>query len=121
MKNRPRRFSRLVDALDELVRQERSTLEAGEFGDVAAIQRRAAPIISELVDLGSDAADATARAHVAAVLSRRQHNIDFLESQLATTRAELLAIQTSEQRLARLAPAYARPEPGTLRRLNATG
>ena len=44
------------------------------------------------------------------LLARRQHNMDFLESQLATARAELLAVQESTRRVACIAPAYGRTE-----------
>lgn len=121
MEARSRRFTRLLDALDELVARETATLEAREFSRVAEIQERAAPVIAGLAELGPEAADAIARARVAAIVARRQHNVDFLESQLAVTREELLAVQQSEGRMARIAPAYGRAGQGAARRWRATG
>lgn len=103
-------FSRLLGALDELVAQEAATLNQRDFGAVADIQRRAQPLVDALSDLGIAAADDLARARVAGLLARRQHNIDFLESQLATARAELLSVQESTRRVACIAPAYGQPK-----------
>ena len=122
MQSESQKFNRILSALDELVTQEMVTARAGDYAAVNEIQRRAAPLVETLADLGPDAADAAAQARVAGLLARRQHNIDFIESQLATARAELLAVQTSTGRMARIAPAYARAE-GTsyARRFHAAG
>jgi hypothetical protein len=116
------KFNRILSALDELVTQEMVTARAGDYAAVDEIQRRAAPLVETLSELGAEVADATAQARVAGLLARRQHNIDFIESQLATVRAELLAVQTSTGRVARIAPAYARAEGASLaRRFSAAG
>lgn len=125
MKDRSReRFHRLLGALDELVSQEANDVAAGDFEAVGAVQRRAAPVVAELAALGPDVANDLARARVAALLARRQHNIDLIETQLATARAELLAVQESASRLGRIAPAYGRaerPVRNASSRLNAAG
>lgn len=116
------KFNRILSALDDLVAQETVTARAGDYSAVGEIQRRAAPLVETLAELGPDAADAATRARVAGLLARRQHNIDFIESQLATAQAELLAVQTSTSRVARIAPAYGRAEQGTsMRRFSAQG
>lgn len=107
-----RTFDRLLGALDELVAQETATLASGDFEAVADIQQRAAPLVDGLTALGAEAADDIARARVAALLARRQHNIDFIETQLATAREELLALQEGARRVARVLPVYGRADGG---------
>ncbi len=125
MKQSPReRFHRLLGALDELVSQEANNVVEGDFEAVAAVQRRAAPVVDEIAALAPEVDNEIARARVAALLARRQHNIDLIETQLATARSELLAVQESMSRLGRIAPAYGRAEReprGGMSRLNATG
>jgi hypothetical protein len=118
-----KKFSRLLGALDDLVRQEAETLAQRDYSAVEGIQQRAEPLVSGLVALGPAAADDNARARVAGLLARRQHNIEFLETQLATARDELMSIQESTQRVARIAPVYGRAEgaPSTTVSLNAAG
>jgi hypothetical protein len=118
------RFHRLLGALDELIAQEAGNLAERDFEAVGAVQRRAEPVIAELAALASDVDSELARARVAAVLARRQHNLDLIESQLATARTELLAVQESTSRLGRIAPAYGRaerPMRSGMLRLNAAG
>jgi len=112
MESPPRKFTRLLTALDELVGQEAATLAARDYAAVGEIQRRAEPLVAGLAALGAEAADETARARVAALLARRQHSLDFLETQLATARAELLAVQESARRVAQIAPVYVRAGSG---------
>lgn len=117
------KFNRLLGALDELVALEAATLAQRDFTAVDAIQRRAEPLVAGLAELGPEAADARARARVASLLSRRQHSIEFLESQLATAREELNSVQESTQRVARIAPVYGRAESAgpASSKLNAAG
>jgi hypothetical protein len=102
-------FNRLVGALDELVTREAATLAEHDYAGVSAIQQRAEPLVEALAAMGSFVDDAVARARVAGLLARRQHSIDFLETQLATARAELMAVQNSALRVAQIAPVYGRP------------
>ncbi|HYP17007.1 MAG TPA: hypothetical protein VEQ65_07320 [Opitutus sp.] len=124
MNEAPRhKFNRLVNALDELVAHEAATLQARDYEGVVAIGRRADPVVAALAELGPDVADDMARARVAGLLARRQHSIEFLETQLVTAREELLALQGSMQRVSRLAPVYGRAEggAGTAPRFSAAG
>ncbi|HWL16857.1 MAG TPA: hypothetical protein VNR00_14715 [Opitutus sp.] len=117
------KFNRLVDALDDLVLQEAASLAHGDYDALQAIQERADPVVAGLSDLGSDVADERARARVAGLLARRQHSMEFLESQLAVARAELAALQESATRVAQIAPAYGRAErtPPTSSRFQGRG
>ena len=117
MKQSPRqKFNRLLGALDELVAQETATLADRDFEGVREIQERAAPVVAGLAELGPDVADELARARVAGLLARRQHNIDFIETQLATVREELQSLQESTRRVASIAPVYGRAERGAMPR-----
>lgn len=102
------KFNRLVGALDELVTREAATLAEHDYTAVAQIQSSAEPLVAAIADMGSVISDAVARARVAGLLARRQHSIDFLESQLATARSELMAVQESSVRVAKIAPVYGR-------------
>jgi hypothetical protein len=104
-----KKFNRLVGALEELVTQEAAVLAENNFEAVGEIQSRAQPLVEAIAGMGDDVSDAVARARVAGLLARRQHNIDFIESQLATARAELIAVQESTHRAAKIAPVYGRP------------
>jgi hypothetical protein len=120
MKTPGRTFGRLLDALDDLVGQEAATVRARDYEAVGHIQRRSAAVIEGLAALGPAVADARMKARVAALLARRQHNVECIESQLATTRNELAAIEQSESRMARIAPAYGSP-PKSARKFHAAG
>ncbi len=122
MRARKQKFDRLLSALDDLVTQEAMTVKAGDYAAVGDIQRRADPLVSMIATLGPEVDDAMARARVAALLARRQHNIDFIEAQLATARDELEAVQESIRRMAKMAPVYGRAEnAGKKPRFNAAG
>lgn len=108
MQDRRHTFNRLVGALEELVTREAATLAEHDYQAVHEIQQRAAPVVDAIAALGRDIADEVARARVAGLLARRQHSIDALESQLATARAELMAVQESSLRAAKIGPVYGR-------------
>lgn len=117
-----RKFDRLLGALDDLVTQEAATLQARDFDSVVAIGQRADPVVAGLAELAPEVADDLARAKVAGLLARRQHNMDFLETQLVTAREELLALSSSMRRVSRLVPAYAKAEGlGAPSRFSAAG
>jgi len=103
-----KKFNRLVEALEDLVTHEAATVAEHNYAAVADIQRRSEPVVEAIAELGGVVADAVARARVAGLLARRQHSIDYIESQLATARSELMAVQESTLRAARIAPAYGR-------------
>jgi predicted component of type VI protein secretion system len=103
------RFNRLVGALEDLVTREAATLAEHDYEKVQEIQNSTAPLVAAIAGLGQDIRDDVARARVAGLLARRQHSIDVLESQLATARDELMAVQGSALRVAQIAPVYGRP------------
>lgn len=105
-----RRFSRLLAALDDLVEREAIGVAARDLVTVGEMQQRAAPLVAGLAELGMEAADEAARARVAALLARRQHSINLMESQLAVLREELLALGEGTRRVAQIAPVYGRAE-----------
>lgn len=102
------KFSRLVTALGELIEQEASTLAARDFAAVGEIQRRAAPVVAGLAELGPDAADELSRVRIAALLTRRQRSLDLLETQLANARSELEALNEGSRRVTQVSPVYGR-------------
>jgi NAD-dependent DNA ligase len=106
MQDRQKTFHRLVSALDELITREAATVAEHDYEAVREIQERAEPVVQAIADLGPEIADEVARARVAGLLARRQHSIDVIESQLATARAELMAVQESTSRVSRIAPVY---------------
>ncbi len=115
-------FNRLVGVLDDLVSHEAASLAERNYEAVDDIQRRTQPVVEAIADLGAMVNDAVARARVAGLLARRQHNIDFIESQLATARFELMAVQESTLRAAKIAPAYGQVKtPGRHSQFRATG
>lgn len=122
MEARGQKFDRLLGALDELITLEALTLKAGDYAAVGEIQRRVQPVLTTVVNLGGDCADRLVRARVAGLLARRQHSIEFIETQLETARAELAAVQESASRMAKIAPAYGRSESvGRAPRFSAAG
>ena len=104
------KFNRLVSALDDLVTQEAANVALGDFEAVLEIQRRTGPLVAAVASLGAGVANAMAQARIASLLSRRQGNIELIESQLATVRAEMRAVQESAGRVARIAPVYGRAD-----------
>ena len=106
-----KKFNRLVEALEDLVTHEAATVAEHNYAAVADIQRRSEPVVEAIAELGAVVADAVARARVAGLLARRQHSIDYIESQLATARSELMAVQESSSRVAQIGPAYGRLSP----------
>lgn len=109
MKSSEQKFHRLVGALEELVSHETAILAEHNYEAVGQVQQRAQPLVEAIAGMGADISDAVARARVAGLLAQRQHNIEFLESQLATARTELMAVQESSLRAAKIAPVYGRP------------
>ena len=103
-----KKFNRLVEALEDLVTHEAATVAERDYVAVADIQRRSQPLVEAIAELGSVVSDAVARARIAGLLARRQHSIDHIESQLATARSEMMAVQESTSRVAQIGPAYGR-------------
>jgi len=110
METSHRKFTRLLDVLDDLVEREAIGVEARDFQTVTEVQRRAGPIVAGLAELGLDAADEGARARVAAVMARRQRSIDLIGAQLAMAQQELLELGEGARRAAQVGPVYGRAE-----------
>lgn len=116
--------TRLLGALEELVTQETVLLAAGCYRDAIAIQRRAAPVVTRLCELGSlpGAATAAVRRRVAAVLSRRGQSVATLLSRRLSLNAERQRLSEARLRL-RQVSGYSRHTRGLGRksaiRLNA--
>lgn len=108
MESSRQKFDRLTQALADIIDLEQASLASGDTADLAEIQHRAGSVVGAIVALPDEVRDAAARARIASLLSRRQGNIDLIESQLATMRDEIQAVQASTGRMARIAPAYGR-------------
>ena len=99
---------RLLTALEDLAVQESAALEARDFATAVTIQTRAAPLVAHLAAHGPAIAekDAAFRARVAALQARRLRSGEWLATQVARAREELVQMQASQRRVARIAPAY---------------
>jgi hypothetical protein len=99
---------RLLAALEDLATQEAAALDARNFPAAVAIQTRAAPLVEHLAAHGPPIAekDAAFRARVAAFHARRRQTGEWLATQVARAREELLQMQVSQRRVAQIAPAY---------------
>ena len=115
---------RLLGALEDLVGQEAALLAAGCYQDAIAIQRRAAPVVARLCELGSRPGGATGaiRQRVAAVLSRRGQSLAALLSRRLSLTAERQRLREARLRLRQVSGygRYARnPGRKAVNRLNA--
>jgi hypothetical protein len=97
--------ARLLAALEDLVSQEAVLLRAADYPGVLAAQERAAPLVERLAALAATA-DAAVRTRVAAVLALRSASLDWLAGEMDRVRGELAAMESSERRVAQVAPAY---------------
>ncbi len=111
---------RLLAALEDLAAQETTALAASDFATLAALSRRAAPLVEHLAEHGPGLADAPFRARVQALLARRRQNDDLLADHLARTKTELKRAQESQRRVAQIASIYGRAD-ATTRSLRAVG
>jgi hypothetical protein len=113
-------FRRLVAALEILVAEEQCVLRSGEIEKVLAVQQRADPIITRLVELRKDPvlADREAeqlRPRLAALQARRSTSLEIMDTRLAEMRAALVALNSARSRLSNLGHAYgARQKAGHL-------
>jgi hypothetical protein len=118
MKNAADTARRLLATLEQFVVQESILLHAGHYSQMAAIQRRAAPVIASLCQLGADPAVGLLGDRVAALLARRRENLSGIAARCAFLRAERERIIAGRQRLRRLV-SY-RGAPAARSRLTAT-
>jgi hypothetical protein len=110
---------RLLDALETFFMQERVLLRAGHYAQMAAVQRRAAPVIARLCELAAEPGVASLRARVAELVARRRENLSGLAERHSAARSARERLCSRRQRLQCLTP-YRRPEGSfRLKRLNA--
>ncbi len=100
-------IDRLLSALEDLVKGERSALLARDYGNAVALQERADPVVARLVELAPGASvEARSRAH--ALVARREEHGRWLQEALAEARSELDRMAEGRRVVARIAPVYGR-------------
>ncbi len=100
--------ARLVTALEDLVAQEAVCLQTRDFAAAISIQDRAAPLVEHLSLHGPNVADQALRRRVETLIARRNDTATWLATELRQTREQLLGLQASQRRVAKVAPAYGR-------------
>jgi hypothetical protein len=119
MKSAAATARRLLDALENFVMQERLLLRAGHFAQMAAVQRRAAPVLLALCQLGGEPGVVALAGRVSALLARRRENLSGLTERHSALTAARERVAARRQRLQCLTP-YRRPEGSSrVKRLNA--
>jgi len=119
MKSAAATARRLLDALETFVMQERILLRAGHYAQMAAVQRRASPVIARLCQLGAEPGVAALAGRVSELLARRRENLSGLEERHTFLSAARERAAARRQRLQYLAR-YRRPEGASrVNRLNA--
>lgn len=98
--------ARLLAALEDLADQEAATLEARDFAAVAAIQDRAAPLVSLLAAQANGMRDVALRARIDRLRQRRAQTGAWLHTEMARLREELQQTQVAQRTVAQVAPAY---------------
>jgi hypothetical protein len=119
MKSAVQTAGRLLDALENFVQQESILLRAGHFAQMALVQRRAAPVISRLSQLGREPGVAVLGGRVSALLARRRENLSHLMERRAFLGAARERVSAARQRLQILAPYRSAGGSGRIKRLNA--
>jgi hypothetical protein len=119
MKNAVATARRLLDALENFVAQERILLRAGHYAQMAAVQRRAAPVIALLCQLGAEPGVGVLAGRMSALLARRRENLSgVLERRTFLCEARERA--ATRRRTLRYLTSYRRPEGSArIKRLNA--
>lgn len=98
--------ARLVTALEDLVAQETSALQARDFAAAIEIQERAAPLVDHLVAHADDIVEPRLRERIGKIREHRHRSGEWLAEQIEHTRQELLQMHASRRRVAQVAPAY---------------
>jgi hypothetical protein len=110
---------RLLDALETFVAQERILLRAGHYAQMAAVQRRAAPVIALLCELGAEPGVGVLAGRVSALLARRRENLSGVLERRNFLAEARQRVATQRRSLRYLAP-YRRAEGSSrVKRLNA--
>ncbi|MDQ5978498.1 MAG: hypothetical protein QG602_1472 [Verrucomicrobiota bacterium] len=110
--------TRLLTALDELVREEITLIRTMDFVEAVGIRERTGPLVEKLCSLAEDPAVAALQPRVRVLLDRWSQNHHFLETQLVRLQAELGRVNEARGRLRRVVPAYLRPGFAAESRLN---
>jgi hypothetical protein len=115
------RWSRLVNALEDLVAEEAAALHGGDFDAANTIGDRAAMVVEWLVTHASVITPPLAE-RLASVQAKRAANAEFLEGEITRTRDNLQQVAIGRRRVAQIAPVYGR-SAGTAQRsrLSAVG
>ena len=111
---------RLIRALEQLAVREASQVREADYAGLRETQQCAQPVVDRLAALAA-AADPDSRARVAALAGRRAATAQLLETRMAATADSLQRARAALQRLARVAPAYRRPERAPPRQLQGVG
>ena len=120
METPAQRGARLVNALETLVAEESAALHAGDFEAAGTLADRAGPVV-EWLTAHADVITPGLQAQLLDVRRQRQHNAEFLEAQIARTRADLQQIAASRRRVAQIAPVYGRGAMTPRGRLSVVG
>lgn len=97
---------RLLNCLDELVRQELACLQRNDTWGLAELQERSTPVIMFLAESGGAGVDEAVRDRIAAVLAHRRETAAFFARQADALRQQLAELETVRHRMVRLLPAY---------------
>jgi hypothetical protein len=106
MESQAHAIDRLLTVLERLVDQEAIQVAAGDHGGVIRTQKRAAPVVERLAELGARVVDAAAHGRMATLLEKRQRSQLMLAAQMARVREELQRARASQNRLASIGPVY---------------
>jgi hypothetical protein len=98
-------LSRVLSALEDLASQEELLLHAEDYAEVVTVQVRMAPLINFLVAEVADA-DTAVRARISALVARRDRTQQRLDRDVGKMREEMVQLEASRRRIARVAPAY---------------
>ena len=102
MKTAAETARRLLVTLERFVVRESILLHAGHYSQLAELQRRAAPVIASLCQLGAEPGVAALGDRVSALLARRRENLSRIAARCAFLRAERDRVSVARQGLRRL-------------------
>ena len=112
MPTTPGQLSRVLSALEDLASQEELLLHAEDYGEVAAVQVRMAPLVQFLVEEVA-VADSLFRQRIDSFVARRDRTQQRLVTEIGKIREEMVQLELSRRRIARVAPAYGLRTPAT--------
>lgn len=112
---------RLLDALEEIAREETACLVSGDVEGVIQRQERAAPLVNYLAEHGPAVADAAMRRRVADWLEHRRMTTEVFATHIARMQERLREIENARRRVTRLGVAYGEAPDGERRQFVAIG